>query len=77
MDLYPEVLDPEFDAKKKKSKVLKTNVFLKFLNEKFLRFVKGPEKSITELKSYGSLYTTEQLLARLSKSQIQIVNIFD
>lgn len=35
---------------------------------------KGPEKSITELKSYASLYTTEQLLTRLSKSQVQIVN---
>ncbi|CAF3600523.1 unnamed protein product [Rotaria sp. Silwood1] len=54
MDLYPEILDPEYDPKKKKQKT--------------------SEKTIGELKSYGSLYTTEQLLTRLSKSQIQIVN---
>ncbi|CAF1151697.1 unnamed protein product [Rotaria sordida] len=54
MDLYPEILDPEYDPKKKKQKT--------------------SEKTIGELKSYGSLYTTEQLLTRLSKSQLQIVN---
>ncbi|CAF4413850.1 unnamed protein product, partial [Adineta steineri] len=32
------------------------------------------EKPIAELLSYASSYTTEQLLARLSKAQIQNVN---
>ncbi|CAF5229977.1 unnamed protein product, partial [Rotaria magnacalcarata] len=32
------------------------------------------DKTIGELKSFGPLYTTEQLIARLSKSQIQIVD---
>ncbi|CAM4757594.1 unnamed protein product [Rotaria magnacalcarata] len=54
MDLYPEILDPEYDPKKKKQK--------------------ATDKTIGELKSFGPLYTTEQLIARLSKSQIQIVD---
>jgi len=35
--------------------------------------VQKTEKTIGELKSYGADYTTEELLARLSKNQIQIV----
>jgi len=35
--------------------------------------VQTTEKTIGELKSYGVNYTTEELLARLSKNQIQIV----
>lgn len=54
MDLYPEVLDPDYNPKQKKHKTT--------------------EKTIGELKSYGANYTTEQLLARLAKNQIQIVD---
>ncbi|CAF0766237.1 unnamed protein product [Adineta ricciae] len=52
VELYPEVLDPDFSPKKNFS----------------------TEKTIFELRSYASSYTTEQLLTRLSKTQIQTIN---
>ena len=70
MDLYPEILDPEYDPKKKKQKV----DFHPFDFSSISYLLQTTDKTIGELKSYGSLYTTEQLLSRLSKSQIQIVN---
>ncbi|UJR26661.1 hypothetical protein I4U23_007978 [Adineta vaga] len=57
IELYPEVLDPDYSPKKKNQD--------------------STDKTIFELRNYASSYTTEQLVTRLSKPQIQTINSRD